>query len=146
MNKLDNIIANAQNEVFYDGMDSVFSIRLHELVKEHGKIVIEDLHKRFIEGRLTGSVACESMIQCGHVEDKELEQEILHFAHHALQHKELAIRDGAMLAIASIDNPVMITHIREAVANETNEEVKKDLIQVLNQLLETLKESSEDKE
>lgn len=135
--ELDDIIHNAKHEIFYDGMDSVFSIGLHELLDKYDKDVIITLQHLLKDNKLPLDMVCEAFIQCGHIENSSLDNRVILFAEQGLKNKKGWVRDSAGLCLASLDNPIAIPVIQLAVKRERNHEVKEGLEQVLDQLIAT---------
>ena len=68
---------------------------------------------------------------------KQLHKDKLELCKKDLFSESHYVRDEAGLGLASLDDPIAIPEIQNAIAREKNKELKKDLELVLNQLEET---------
>lgn len=136
---IENIFWHARSERsgFQDGMDSLFSINLKNVITEFGNdalVIIRDIVDkeespyevigeglRWIGGRLPNNIAYEERCL---------------FLEHCLKSKYKLIRDGAILGIETTDDPRFIPAIEEAIIVEDVPFLKT----VFQQVLEDLKE------
>lgn len=132
------LFAAARDEVFEDGMESSFSRRLTALVEKHGDQAI-----RFAAGYLDSAefdeeVAAETLRQLGHSRHEPTHRSRLDLLVQGLSSESAMVRDGAILGLASLDDPGVISDVAEAVAREQDLELRDDMNDVLEQLRATL--------
>jgi hypothetical protein len=68
--------------------------------------------------------------------------ERLKLLEHALFNETIHIRDGALLALSSLDDPGAIPYIQRAIQREEVKPLRQDMEQVLKSLEETLFEET----
>jgi hypothetical protein len=140
--KLEHLFASAQGEVFEDGMESAFSRGLVATIEAHRHTAIDALYEIIAAGGFLPVVVSEALRWVGHIEDPATHQARLILLERSLNHSSADVRDGAALAIASMDDPASIRYVQEAIRRETVPQLRKNMQQVLDQLIETQTEQS----
>ncbi len=135
--ELRRLFAAACDEIFEDGMESVFSRGLVSLIKRYGNTAVETV-TNFIIGKVVNpEVASEALRWLGHIDDPFTYRNRLHLLERSLWHSSARVRDGAILGLASLDDPSAIPYLEKAVEREQIQELRRYMIQVLDQLKNT---------
>ena len=138
--ELKRIFFAAREEVFEDGMDSVFSRRLVMFMKRYSRLGIDVLSELLILEHVNAEVAGEALRHVGYFEHSETHIPRRRLLEHCLFGSSAKIRDGAILGIAAMDDPKSIPFVEQAVERERISGLKEDIMDVLDQLHETLAE------
>lgn len=139
--EIRQVFLEAREEVFEDGMESNFSRKLSVLVEEHKNQAIEFAAGYMDSEEFDEEVASESLRQLGHSKHMPTYNSRLDLLVCSLQNESSMVRDGAILGLASLDDPGVIPDVEEAVAREQDPELRDDMIKVLEQLRATLSEA-----
>ena len=135
--ELHRIFFAAREEVFEDGMDSVFSLRLVNFMERHSRLGIDILSDLLVLEKVNAEVAGEALRHVGYFEHAPTRLFRRRLLERCLFGSSARIRDGAILGIAAIDDPYAIPSILRAINRETIPELKRDMNAVLEQLCET---------
>ena len=133
---VERLIMIGERVILYDGMDSQFSIRLSALLSEHGKSLVESIGVFISSGKCSQFVASEFLTQLENYSDIDTEDSIYKLTVSGLSSKYLEVRDAAMNALGSMENPEAIAPLREAIKREKNNELREDMKVILIELLE----------
>jgi hypothetical protein len=140
--ELRRLFAAACDEIFEDGMESVFSRGLVSLIKKYGNAAVETV-TNFIAGEVVNpEVASEALRWLGHIDDPFTYRNRLLLLERSLWHSSARVRDGAILGLASLDDPSAIPYLEEAIEREQIQELRRYMIQVLDQLKNTQREKT----
>ena len=134
--RIDRLLADAKNEVFMDGMDSIFSRELHRIIETFGHRAISAI-ERAMERRLNAEVAEELLRQLGYREDAGTHCGRLNILLQSLQSPEPRVRDAASIGLAAMDDRRALPAVRAAYTNERHALVKDSLKMVVDQLQAT---------
>ena len=137
------LFALGREEQFEDGMETDFSRKLMMLVDEYGDeaiAVIDDLINR--DERTNSEVASEALRWLGQMDNPLSHHHRLWLLERSLNHSSARVRDGAALGLAFLDDPNAIPYLERAIEKEPIEELRQDLKQILEQLKDTLREST----
>lgn len=132
------IFFEARDEIFEDGMESDFSRKLSVLIEEHKEQAIKFAAEYMDSEEVDEEVASELLRQLGHCEHIPTYNSRLNLLVRSLKNDSSMVRDGAILGLASLDDPGVIPDVEEAVAGEQDPELRDDMIKVLEQLRATL--------
>ena len=135
--ELQQIFFAAREEVFEDGMDSVFSGRLVNFMRRHNRLAIDILSDLLILEQVNAEVAGEALRHVGYLEHTPTHISRRRLLEHCLFGSSARIRDGAILGIAAMDDPRATPSVKRAINRETIPELKRDMNAVLEQLCET---------
>lgn len=135
--ELADLFAAANKEIFEDGMESKFSQELLRLVQLYGNLALETLVNLIIGEMVSSETAAEALRWLGDMDHPSTHQSRLWLAEQCLFCSSALIRDGAILALASLDDPMAISNLKLAIAFEQIPELRKDMEQVLAQLKAT---------
>lgn len=131
---LDSTFERGRDMRFEDGMESEFSRELVRLVELHGIVALAIIGRLIADQRSGGEVAGEALRWLGRMEQSQFHWARMRLFEESLCSPSPAVRDGAILALASLNDPHAIPYIRGAVQQETIRELREDMEQVLAQL------------
>ncbi len=135
--ELQRIFTAAKEEIFEDGMDSVFSRRLVKFMENYNRLAIDILSELLIPERVNAEVAGEALRHVGYSEDVSTRIPRRRLLEHCLFGSSARIRDGAILGIAAMNDPRAIPFVEQAICRELIPELRRDMCAVLEQLHET---------
>jgi hypothetical protein len=133
----NNIFAIAKLIEFEDGMGNEFRGCLFSFIQKYGSLAIEILEKRLRSKDTDPDVVSMTLRYLGEIEHPATYRHRLTILIHALTHPSPKVRDGATLGLASIDQPIAIPYLENAIKQERISELRKDMEQVLQQLRES---------
>ncbi len=128
---VDELFLNARNEEFEQGMDSDFSVRLRELVENHGSTVMNEIAYLVRRSDTPPSVATEALSTLGELSDassRPWREWIL--TQVLLDGRTARIRDAAALAFADLLGSDCVPVLREAARSEKCEELRALILQL----------------
>jgi len=132
----------AEHITFEVGMFNEFSIGLEAIITAHGQLALKHIQSLILKEKTSVSVAMEALRYIGNFESTKWHTERRQLLENCLLESRFAwVRDGASVGLSYLDDPQSIPVLETAIKNETNEELKEDLLQVLEQLEGTLLES-----
>lgn len=132
--RFEAVFQRGSQQRFEDGMESEFSRELESLAKTYG-VQSKDILTRLLEDEhLPAAVRAEAMRWISRVENILSHETRLWLLEKGLSSSSAAVRDGAALGLASMDDPSAIPYLERAVNAESVEELRRDLEQVLSQL------------
>ena len=137
INYLGQLVHEAADEVFSDGMESPFSRRLVATFETFGEVSIRAIARLIDSGSANAEVVGELLRQLGSIEDHFTHYSRLTILVNSLQDHDPRIRDAASLGIAALDNPIAIGAVRNALERESSPYLQRNLMLVLDQLQET---------
>jgi len=140
------MLSRHSQEVFHDGMDSVFSRNFHALVDAHGVRALDALRAYMGSDRANGEYVGEALKELGNREDKETHAARLDMLVDCLfSVSDARIRDDVGLGIAALGDPAAIDSVETALANEPTEFLRYSYALVLEDLREIEEELREAK-
>ncbi|MGB0383434.1 MAG: HEAT repeat domain-containing protein [Ardenticatenaceae bacterium] len=131
------LFAAAKEEVFEDGYESQFSRQLISLVERYGEQAIEPIIRLIVNEQVNPEVAAEALRWLGEIEEPLSRSSRRWLLERTLYSSSSRVRDGAILGLASLDDPHAIPYLRQAIEQESCPELREDMEQVLEQLLES---------
>ena len=140
--ELKDLFALSRGENFEDDIESAFSRNLVALIEKHENIAIDLISDLIASGNVDLEVASEALRWVGHIENSATYQARLQLLERSLFSLSARIRDGAILGLASMDDPASIRYVKEAIRRETIGELRQSIQQLLEQLIDTQLESS----
>ncbi len=135
--RAEDLFRGAADIQFEDGMENEFSKGLILFIRQHGNAAINSLAELILSERLSPSVSSEALRWLGDIDDSSTYQRRLWLLEKSLACSSPVVRDGAVLGLASLDDPHAIPYLQKARSTEIRRELRKDLDQVLEQLQET---------
>lgn len=128
----------AAGEIFEDGIESRFSQGLVSLITSLGNAAVKSVADIIISGHANSEVSSEALRWIGRLDNPQSSSNRLWLLESCLNCGSAKIRDGAILGLASMDNPKAIPYIKNAMEREHLSELKKDMQQVIDQLENTI--------
>lgn len=135
--QFETLFAAAKDEFFHDGVESEFSKTLLLRVDQYGDVAVEILTPLIMGGNANAAVASEALRWMGRIDDQSTHLSRYRLLEQALKSGSAWIRDGAILGLASMDDPAAIAAIKQAIDSEPIEELRHEMEQVLAQLEST---------
>jgi hypothetical protein len=136
-NQIRSLFEFAKDEFFEDGMETAFSKNLETIILKHGISSIVALSKIVFDKQSNEEIVSEALRLLGRIQDQNTYNIRLWLLEQNLKSNSARIRDGALLGLASLDDPHSIPSMKKAIQAETYLELREDMQQVLKQL-ETL--------
>ena len=133
-----SIFHDAVDEQFYDGMDSKLSLAITAIVEKHGDEAVHQIADLINMDMTNDHVDGEALRCLGRIEGQ-----VAYYSRRQLLEECLTsdfpddVRDSAALGLASLDDPHSIPYLEKSICVETHDELRQDLQQVLDQLLDT---------
>jgi HEAT repeat protein len=137
LDQFQKLFDAGREEVFEDGIQTAFSKRLTYYIEGCGEVAIEALTQLIVGGQVNSEVASEALRWIGRMHHSASFFQRLLLLERCLNSSSSRVRDGAVLGLASIDEPSAIPYLERAIAKEQIEELRQDMIQVLEQLRAT---------
>lgn len=132
--ELEALFQAYANEDFEDGMESEFISELISSIRIHGTKAIEAIRRIILELNVKPLVAFEALRWLGRIAHPESYRSRLFFLETCLDSPFRLVRDGAALGLASMKDAHAIPYLREAIARERIQDLRKDLEAVLVRL------------
>jgi hypothetical protein len=133
---LEALFWKAKEHDFEDGIENPFSSELIELIFKFGNKILKEMSHFIVYEKINPHIAAEALRWIGKIEHPPSQQYRLWLLETSLNNSSPIVRDGALLGLASMDDASAISFLESAIKLETNSELKKDMIQVLDQLNE----------
>jgi HEAT repeat protein len=133
---VERLFQGARDEYFEDGMENSLSHGLAALVETYGdtgELKVE-LTYWILLGKATPYVVSEALRCLGRITHAPSNRYRRWLLERCLESPSAIIRDAAGLGLAYLDDPQSIPALAEAVKRETDDELRDDLRQVLEQL------------
>ncbi len=134
---IEFLFRTAIEEEFEDGVETEFSRRLVALVSNFGNAAVEFVHYLVGNNKVNAGVASEAFRWLGRMEHVPTHGWRRWVLQEGLTSSSIRVRDGAVLGLASMDDPETIPYIEDAIEREKCCGLREDMQQVLAQLEET---------
>lgn len=132
------LFENAKYSIFEDGVETDFSRQLMYWVAPYNEAAIATLDNLIIGDQVNMEVAAEALRWIGKINNPDSKLSRRRFLEKCLLKCRYGrVRDGALLGLASMDDPASIDIVRKAIEQEVIPELKDDLKQLFSQLIET---------
>lgn len=135
---VENLFILARSIEFEDGYDDDFRRGIHDLIAEWGPFAIQRIGNRIANETKhldIAGMALRYMGDCNDPDDDHIGCCIKNELIKGLNHSSYQVRDGAGLGLDSLGDTSVIPALQEAIECEPMNGLKKDLQQVLNQLI-----------
>ena len=132
---IENLFAAARGQDFEDGMQSEFSREVVSLIDQSGIAALEVMASLIIHEKVNAEVAAEALRALSRIEDTRTYKFRLWLLERSLQCVSTRVRDAAVLGLAYLDDPNAVSAIKQAIESEQYLELRKDMEQVLSQLI-----------
>jgi len=130
----NSIFAGAKEEIFEDGMESNFSRNLSEFIVSFGHSAMETIISIILSEQTNNEVASETYRILGRLTHKTTYRDRLWLLERGLYSASARVRDGAILGLAFLNDPIAIAPLKSAIEREQISELRHDMEQVLTQL------------
>ncbi len=124
----------AFEEDFEDGVESSFSKKLLSFIKEYGNVAIGVLPPIFLNQQINPEIISEALRWIGRLEHSKTQYFRLWLLESCLSSNSASIRDGAILGLASLNDPAAISYIKTAIDKEPIKGLQDDMKEILTQL------------
>jgi len=135
--EFQNLFEAARDETFESGIETIFSRRLLALVKRYRGAAMEVLAAIIIAGSASSMVAAETLYWLARMNDPSTHRQRLELLESALAKASSArVRYSAGLGLGAMGDPRAIRPVKNALENETDEDVRRVLGMALSRLSE----------
>lgn len=131
---LGDLLADAREEAFEDGMESQFSKSLISYIKRYGNAAVQVLTEYVLSKHVNAEIASEILRWIGHIEDVSTIESRLWLLGRSLLSPSSRVRDAATLGIAFLNDPQAIPLLEAAIERERIQELREDMEQILEDL------------
>ncbi len=132
--KTEKLFELAIEEEFEDGVESSFSNKLQSFIKEHGNDGLLVLLPIFINEKVNAEIISEALRWIGRLEHPDTHYLRLWLLEKCLFCSSPSIRDGAILGLASMNDPAAISYIKKAIDKEPISALQQDMKEIVSQL------------
>ena len=140
--EISRLFSLAENIEFEVGMENEFSISLERTIEVCGIPALLEIKKTILNEETSLTVAAETMRYIGNIESNTYRVERRELLETCLLNSRFVwVKDGAAVGLSYIDDPASIGVLKIAIEKEEYEDLKQDMILVLEQLEDTLLES-----
>lgn len=133
-NQINLLFDSSEEEFFEDGIQSQFAAHLQEIILTHGLLSMDPLSRIIFNKASNEEIVSEALSLLGRIEHHESYSTRLWLLHKSLKANSARIRDSALLALASLDDPISIPVIKAAIQKESCAELREDMENILMQL------------
>ena len=132
--KIAVLFEAAKDQHFEDGMESEFSRELTTLIAAYGNMTVQELAYLVLSEKVNAEVASEALRWLGNMPHDASFHFRLWLLERSLLCSSPMVRDGALLGLASLDDPRAIPYIKRAIEREQCEALRNNMEQALVQL------------
>lgn len=127
-------IKDSVDEVFMDGMDSVFSKRITTLLIQHGDTGVSALARVLKAGDVDAETSGEILRIIGSLNESKSHYSRLWLLLDQLKSSDPRTRDAATLGLASLDDTIALPPLHIALMTEESALLQKNILLVIQQL------------
>ena len=139
---IKSLFSLAENIEFEVGMTNQFSDNLERAIEILGIPTLLEIKKTILNEETSLTVAAETMRYIGNIESNAYRTERRELLETCLLNSRFVwVKDGAAVGLSYIDDPRSIRVLKISIKKEKYEDLKQDMILVLEQLEDTLLES-----
>jgi len=131
------ILDDISDEEFEFGIESHLSAELEKYIKRHGMLGITVLAELILADECKPNIAAEALRTLGRINDPKTYYDRLDLLEHTLFHRRSAIRSGAIVGLAHLDDPSAIPTLQRAFEAEKAGWLRNYIDAVLDQLNRT---------
>jgi HEAT repeat protein len=135
--QFESLFAAGKDEFFQDGMESEFSKNLLLLLDRYGEVGVEILTDLIMSENVNPAVASEALRWVGQIENPATHLGRRRLLEQALSAASAWVRDGAVLGLASMDDPAALDAVKLVLDREQVSELRYVMEQVWIQLQST---------
>lgn len=136
------LLQNIHDEHFEDGMESEFSRRFIALILANPPTTLAALSDVLSAEQVNAEVAAEALRWLGRMESPDTELQRRLILEQGLKSPTSRVRDGAILGLASLNDPDALPALEHAIQQETIPELRADMVEVLEQLKQSRLETT----
>jgi HEAT repeat protein len=122
-------------------MESNLSRQLTDFIQQHREAATEAIKTLIKQNRIDINSLSEGLRWIGRIKDPALTQQCRLLLEDCLFHSSYYVQDGAVCGLGSMDDPLSIPVLQQAIQQETDSLLRRDMEQLLEQLIETAKET-----
>ena len=137
INYFGRLARGAEEEAFFDGVESVFSHWLTSAVGKYGDAAVLAIGRLLSLVEDDAEVSGEILRHLGSIEDPRTHRSRLTVLVDKLKSPDPRIRDAASLGLAALDDPEAIADIQEVLDRELSPQLRGNLKLVVDQLRST---------
>lgn len=141
LGELAEIFYSVTNLYFEDGMETEFSNNVISFIMRYRKQAIDTLGQFIQDTKPDPRLVSEALYWIGEIEDHTTHRDRRILCERLLEHPSPCVRDGAVIGLASLDDPEAIPSLEKALEQEPFESLKKYIQQAITELQETLLEN-----
>ena len=130
--ELVDLFVSGRELRFQDGVHTAFSRRLVSIVAQYCDAAMEILAHLLVYDKMNPEVASEALRWLGQMEHPPSYKYRRWLLERCLKSASLTVREGAVLGLASLDDPHAIPYIEKAAQSEQCTELREDMAQVLS--------------
>ena len=134
LRQVRELFEQGASEFFQDGMHSIFSQRLIEMLARYGRVALRAVAEYMFSGRAKPQVASEAVRWLADFKDPATFHERWVVLQRTLRDKSAQVRDETILGFATIDDPRAAKVLREARDSEQVQQLRLLIDQVIAQL------------
>ncbi len=131
------LFAEAEWEVFEDGMENTFSSSLVKLISHYSERAVEVLSRLIFDAETNPEVSAQALRWVGRVNSSQTRRSRRHLLERGLYSSLAQVRDGAVLGLASMNDPEAMSSLETAIERERISELREDMMKVLTRLRDT---------
>lgn len=132
--RLEALFNQAREEFFEEGVASIFSKELVDVVVRYGDTAIIALAPYIANRKLGAEVAAETIRWLSQIESGASYDSRRWLIEHSLQSEVARVRDSAALSLASLDDPHAIPYLKQAAQGEYCEELRENIQAIITYL------------
>ena len=132
--RLEALFNHAREEFFEEGVTSIFSRELVDIVIWYGDTAVIALVPYIANRRLSAEVVAETLRWLSQIEGATSYDSRRWLIEHGLQSEVARVRDSAALSLASLDDPHAIPYLKQAAQVESCEELRENMQAIISYL------------
>jgi len=134
MDEIESLFIAGREEFFEDGMESRFSKGLISAIEKYDDLAIDAISDLILSEKVSPEVASEALRWIGYIDDDATYESRLHLLEESLKCLSPRVRDGAGLGLSFMNDLRAIDSLKEAIQKEQSKLLRKNMVQVLEQL------------
>ena len=134
VDSLESLFCEASSESFEDGMDSTLSLDLERMLQEHGLEAVRAIGYYIVTKKTKPEITAEVLKLLGRVDQPTTKKMRRWILERELFNVSPSVRDAAGLAISSMNDPLSIRALEDAISREKHELLKLGFLKVLTKL------------
>ena len=132
--EVEGLFAAAKNDRFEDGFDSALSLELRRLVLKYGGTTIQIISDLLHDDQVAPEVAAEAVRCLAEMRNEETREARRRLLERSLASPSPVVRDGAVVGLSQMFDPLTIPALETAVARESYRLLRASMLDLLEQL------------